>query len=202
MTPTLVLEQLMLHPRFNELATLTRAITPVGLVDQTDRATEDARQVMAAEGHGVKSVDASSVPGWLRLGLLDVYAQWAAGTADTCRHQPAVDRPMPVIAAAWRPGLVVCPACVHLTGLPRGADTTCDACGHQCGDLAHGDGIYADMIQLGPLIYQYGTCGDCRPAITAQSSPPSATQTAEPATPRGTGRARPARPHNRRRRPR
>ncbi|MEU8327124.1 hypothetical protein [Micromonospora sp. NPDC048839] len=208
MTPTLALEQLMLHPLYGDLIGQIRAVTPTAHLDQDDAAAGHATQIMtAAAGPTLGTTDThrldpGDAPGWLRLGLLDTWIRWTTGTADTCRHQPTHDRPQPVIAAAWKPGLVVCPDCAMLTAAPRTADTTCDACGHQCGDLASGGGIYAGMVQLGPLIYQYGTCADCRPAITEQSSPPSATHTPEPATPRGTGRGRAGRPHNRRRRPR
>ncbi|SCL20480.1 hypothetical protein [Micromonospora inyonensis] len=108
---------------------------------------------------------------------------------------PAPTRPAPaapVVAAAWKPGLIVCHACTYLTALPRGSDRdrTCDACGRVCAGVEHGDGIHPGMVQLGPLVYQYGVCGDCKP-ITADPGPLSATQTAEQDRPRGTGRARP-----------
>lgn len=207
MTPTLALEHLMLHPLYNELVDAMRAATPAAHIDQADAAAGRATHLMTAAGRALGTTDARGLnpgdaPDWLRLGVLDTYARWITGTADTCRHQPTPDRPHPVLAAAWKPGLVVCPDCAMLTAATRAVDTTCDACGHQCGALAQGGGIYLGMVQLGPLIYQYGTCADCRPAITTQDSPPSATHSQDPGRPRGTGTARPRSRRQRRRRPR
>jgi hypothetical protein len=189
----------MLHPRYAELHAAIRAAAPVGLVDQLDAAGVDAHRLMTATadallgGSNAHGLDAADVPGWLRLPLLDTVTAWIDGRAATCRHQPDPHRPQPVVAAAWKPGLVVCPACTFLTALPRGSerDRTCDGCGRVCAGVEHDDGIWPGMVQLGPLVYQYGTCRDCRPPITADPGPLSATQSAEPARARGTGRVRP-----------
>ncbi|MFG3300994.1 hypothetical protein [Micromonospora chersina] len=199
MTPTLALERLMLHPRYDELVAAMRAAAPVHVVDQSDAATSDALRVVTAAGAAipggsdVQTTAADGVPGWLRLGLLDAFTTWVEGRASTCRHNPHPSRPQPVMAAAWRPGLIVCTACVYLTALARGsdADRTCDGCGRLCAGPEHADGIYPGMLQLGPIVYQYGVCGDCRPAITPRNGPLSATQTAEQDQPRGTGRVKP-----------
>ncbi|MGC5329784.1 hypothetical protein [Micromonospora sp. DT62] len=196
MTAALALEQLMLHPRYHQLVDAIRAATPAGLVDQADAATRDALRFMTAAARHANAdsahpTAAADVPDWVRLGLLDTLTAWADGRVSTCRHQPTPDRPQPVLAAAWKPNLLVCAACAHLLALPRNSDRdrTCDACGHQCTGPEHADGIYPGMVQLGPLIYQYGTCAGCRPP-TADIGPLSATQTAEQAAPRGTGRVR------------
>jgi len=170
--PALAFERLLLHPRAVELVEQFRALAPAGFVDQADAATAEALRLMAGAGAAVLGADevegvaVEETPEWLRLGLLDAFAGWVTGQAATCRHQPAAERPRPVLAAAWKPGLVVCQACAHLTALPRGRarDRTCDACGRECAGLDHGDGIYPGLAQIGPLVYQYGTCGDCRPA--------------------------------------
>ncbi|MDN5751364.1 MAG: hypothetical protein L0H64_23170, partial [Pseudonocardia sp.] len=88
---------------------------------------------------------------------------WAIGTADTCTHQPHPDRPQPVHAAAWRPGLIACSRCPHLLALARHdvRDRTCDGCGHQCAGPDHGDGIRPVMIAAGALSYAVGVCRDC-----------------------------------------
>lgn len=197
MTPALALEALMLNPQYDQFVERARTVMPVGLVDQADAAATEAHAILAGaavrlcddQAHGATAGD---LPGWLRLGLLDTLATFAAGRATTCRHNPDAARPRPVLAAAWRPGMVVCPACAHLLSLKHNpaADAVCDSCGHQCAGVEHGDGIYPGMVQLGPMIYQYGTCGGCRPEI-AGNGPLSATQTAEQGTPRGTGRAKP-----------
>ncbi|WFE45009.1 hypothetical protein [Verrucosispora sp. WMMD1129] len=198
MTTALLLEQLMTHPRYGELVEQLRAHTPVHALDQADAATVDALRITTTAGRDVLGSDAhpatvEQTPGWLRLGLLDAFTAWLTGRASTCFHAPDPARPQPVIAAAWRPGVVTCSACVHLVALPRGsaADRTCDACGHRCAGPEHGDGIYPGMVQFGPLIYQYGVCGDCRPPVTTSGGPPRATESAEHDHPRGTGRVRP-----------
>ncbi|MET7705450.1 hypothetical protein [Micromonospora sp. NPDC005413] len=206
MTPTLALERLMLHPAYEQFVEQLRAVAPVGHVDQLDAATSDALRLMTDTGRAIlgtsqaHGADAADIPSWLRLGLLDTLTGWADGRASTCRHQPTPDRPQPVIAAAWKPGLVTCPGCVYLTALPRNSvrDRTCDACGRECAGPQHGDGIYPGMVQLGPLIYQYGTCGDCRPS-TASGNPLSATLPAEQDSLRGTGRVQPRGSRGRRR---
>ncbi len=40
------------------------------------------------------------------------------------------------------------------------ANATCDVCGHVAGP-AHGDGIRAASLVLGPLTYRVGACGRC-----------------------------------------
>ncbi|KXK61960.1 hypothetical protein AWW66_11000 [Micromonospora rosaria] len=171
MNRALVLEHLMLHRRYGELVAQLRAATPVHVVDQLDAATDHAHQFMTTAAHAAlgesnaRTTDAAGVPGWLRLPLLDTLTTWFADQAATCRHQPHPDRPEPVIAAAWKPGLVVCTRCAPMTGLPRNSDRdrTCDRCGRVCAGVEHGDGIYPGMVQVGALVYQYGVCGQCRP---------------------------------------
>ncbi|WFE46281.1 hypothetical protein [Verrucosispora sp. WMMD1129] len=199
MTAALLLEQLMTHPRYGELVDHLRATANPAHVAQVDAATADAIALMTGLGRDVLGVDHATpttvdqTPGWLRLGLLDTFTAWAEGQAVTCLHQPTVGRPLPVLAAAWRPRMVVCGLCVHLVALPRGsaADRTCDACGHRCAGVEHGDGIYPGMVQFGPVIYQYGVCSDCRPPITTGTGPLRATHSQDPGTPRGAGRVRP-----------
>ncbi|AYF31475.1 hypothetical protein CSH63_29320 [Micromonospora tulbaghiae] len=170
MTPTLAIEALMLHPRYAELAAKLRALAPVDLIDQADTATDRAGTLMAAGAailgaDGVHPANPAAIPGWLRLGVLDTLTTWATGNGRTCAHNPTPDRPQPVLAAAWKPGLVTCLPCVRLFTLPRGSnlERVCDACGHQCTELDGGDGIYPAMVQLGPLVYQYGVCARCVP---------------------------------------
>ncbi|MFY1703930.1 hypothetical protein ACN28G_19710 [Micromonospora sp. WMMA1923] len=194
MTPALALEQVMLHPDYHQLVEHLRAHAPAGLVDQADAAADDALQLMAAAARHagadhIRAAAPADIPDWVRLPLLDTVTAWAAGQAATCRHQPTPGRPQPVLAAAWRPRLVVCAACTHLTALAPGSDPdrTCDRCGRICAGVEHGDGIHPGIVQLGPLVYQYGTCGDCQP----HPGPPSATHTPEQQHPGGTGRGRP-----------
>ncbi|MEV7264185.1 hypothetical protein AB0N38_11600 [Micromonospora aurantiaca] len=192
MTPTLALEQIMLSPQYAAVLAAVRASTPVAMLDQLDAAATEATRAAvdaaALAGGGVLTASPpSAVPGWLRLGLLDALTRWTDGTAATCRHSPRPDRPEPVLAAAWRPGLVTCCLCTHLWRVGREANLTCDGCGRVC----EPNSIHPAMAQLGGLIFMYGTCTGCRPAITPDNAPLSATETAEQDHPRGTGRARP-----------
>ena len=102
---------------------------------------------------------------WLRLGLLDSYCRWADGTARTCLHAPDPRRPQPVWSAAWKPGLIVCTACLALLRLRGEADRRCDCCGRVCAGIEHNDGIYTMTVWLGALAYQAGACKDCRPGF-------------------------------------
>lgn len=197
MTPALALERLMLDPEYDRFVEHARKILPVGLVDQADAAATEAHAMfsevaVALADDPARATTAGELPGWLRLGLLDTLATFAAGRATTCRHNPVAGRPRPVLAAAWRPGMVVCPACAHLLSLRHDptADAVCDGCGHQCAGPEHGDGIYPGMVRLGPLVLQYGTCGGCRLEI-GESAPLSAPQSQDPGIPRATGRAKP-----------
>lgn len=151
-----------------EQATAIRDALPVGVRDQLDAAA--AETVLL--GHAIHQAPETSVtghprdlPDWLRLGIADTYARWWTGQADTCLHAPHPARPRPVVAAAWRPGMVVCAPCGGLLGLPRGStrDRTCDACGHVAAGADHGDPMYPITIASGPLTYLAGTCGPCRP---------------------------------------
>ncbi|MBQ1060048.1 hypothetical protein [Micromonospora sp. C41] len=192
MTTTLALEQIMLSPQYGEILAAVRAATPVAMLDQLDAATTHATRaaVEAAALTGGAAVTASppsAVPGWLRLGLLDALTRWADGTGSTCRHSPRPDRPEPVLAAAWRPGLVTCCQCTHLWRVSREAGLTCDGCGRVC----EPDSIHPAMAQMAGLIFMYGACGDCRPAITPEPGPLRRPETAEQDYPRGTGRVRP-----------
>lgn len=193
-TAALALEQLMTHPRYPELAAKLRALLPAHIVDQADAAVDEttlftkALSVLLDARSG--AVRPEDLPGWLRLGLLQAWVGFASGQASTCRHSPTASSPQPVFAAAWKPDLVTCGNCVFLFSL-RGdsdADATCDSCGHCCAGPAVDDGVYPAMIQLGPLVYQYGTCRDCTPSTTGAANPPAAPHDREASRVRPRGR--------------
>ncbi|MEU5872488.1 hypothetical protein AB0A73_13150 [Glycomyces sp. NPDC047369] len=173
MTPTLALEAAMLHPDYDRFIAQVRQAVPVGLVDQLDAAATQATQVATAAarftgGCDTAAATAAELPGWLRLGLLDALTRWADGKATTCRHSPDPDRPEPVLTAAWKPGLVTCVRCAHLWSLGRTANLTCDCCGAICLP----DQMNPGMTQFGALIFQYGTCDDCRPPVASGEPQP------------------------------
>lgn len=150
-----------------------RAIAPPGWADQVDAAVDELAE-------GVRRVDAaaadvhllpySGYPAWVTLGLLQVLAEFATGTAATCIHQPTAAAPRPIHAAAWKPSLIVCSSCLHLLKLARSdvRDRTCDGCGHQCAGPEADDGIWSHVIVAGALTYSVGVCGGCRWTTTPQ----------------------------------
>lgn len=148
---------------------LLRQAVPVALRDQTEAAADGARRALLAEAAALgvegEHIPHRDMPEWVRLPLLDTWFRWCTGRGRTCLHEPHPDRPEPVFAAAWRPGLVACAACPHLIQLRRGsaADRTCDRCGRVTAGPEHGDGIHPARVQLGPLLFAYGSCGDCSP---------------------------------------
>jgi hypothetical protein len=165
----IALDDLLLRPDVAGIVGRLRAAAPTWLVDQLDSAARDIEagvDLMCATGvaAGKKHVPAAAVPDWVRLGALDTLVCWITGGASTCMHSPVPDRPTPLYAAAWRPGLIACGACVHLLALPRGyvADRRCDGCGHLTTGVGNGDGIWPTVVALGPLSYSLGCCRDCR----------------------------------------
>lgn len=185
MTATLLLERLMLDPSYPEIVEELRALLPAHVVDQADAANADAYRTtlgLAALLGGQEDVHgaaAGDVPGWLRLNVIDAYVGYVSGRADTCRHNPDPSRPEPVLAAAWRPGLISCRGCVFLFATVQGStmDRTCDGCGRVCAGVDAGDPIYPSMVQLGPVIFQYGACAGChQEATTSRSTTNSSAQ--------------------------
>jgi hypothetical protein len=174
-SPTLALEALMLDPAYDEIVQRMRVLTPTAALDQADAATADALStVTAAARHlgadGVRGALPRDIPDWLRLGVLDAFAGYLTGRADTCRHSPIASSPAPVFAAAWRPGVLSCQACCGYVFRLRAhsdRDATCDSCGHRCAGVDAEDPIFPSLVQLGPLVYQYGTCTDCKPLTVA-----------------------------------
>jgi hypothetical protein len=165
----LALDDLLLSPDVAAVAASVRATAPSWLLDQLDSAARDVEagiDLMCATGGaaGKRHVPVAAVPEWVRLGLLDTLVRWLTSRGATCMHSPVPSRPQPLHAAAWRPGLVACGACVHLLALPRGsdADRRCDGCGHLTTGVEHGDGIWPTAVAFGPLSYALGCCRDCR----------------------------------------
>ncbi|MFR9803146.1 hypothetical protein ACL02T_12685 [Pseudonocardia sp. RS010] len=143
------------------------ALLGTAAVDQADAAAREARELLdrAADllGAAAGQCRTSDAPGWARLAILDTFVRWTLGRATTCLHAPDARRPRPVLAAAWKPGLIACPSCVHLVTLPHGsrADRTCDACGHVTTGPEHGDGIRPGAVTYGPMTWLHGVCERC-----------------------------------------
>jgi hypothetical protein len=171
---TLAMEGMLTDPRYARAAEVLRSMAPVSFRDQADAAfgeTDGVRNsILAAlspERFRGGYVAAESHPEWLRLGVCDALATWILGEASTCCHNPEPTRPQPLVACAWKPGLVVCVRCTHLLSNRRGslADRTCDGCGHECTGPDNDDGVFPGMVQLGVLLYEFGTCTSCHQSI-------------------------------------
>lgn len=110
--------------------------------------------------HKARWVPHLGLPEWVRLGILDTFLKWQEGKVLTCVHQPMLDKPEPVFAAAWKPGIVTCAQCRHLLAVTGVTDTICDGCGHECKGMPD-DGIKPVTAFTGALAYQVGVCKSC-----------------------------------------
>lgn len=137
--------------------------------DQAATAQKDALEfIQALNGNRhsewvpfAKTINNPLSPAWLRLGALDAYLQWHRGQAKTCQHVLNPMSPMPVLTAAWKPGIVACEFCAPVLFKVWGdADKTCDGCGHIC-DVDNGDLIATTTVLLGSFGYQAGMCINC-----------------------------------------
>jgi hypothetical protein len=124
-------------------------------VDQMIAATAEQRRVIE-NVHRKRKVRATTnvVPDWLRLPALQTLLTFADGQAETCQHAHP-DKPQPIYAAAWRPGLVTCGHCTHLFRLSGPADHVCDRCGQ------HDDTMHQLHLTHGALVYMAGVCTPC-----------------------------------------
>ena len=133
----------------------------VGFADQLEAAKREALEAMTrlAERAGDSSflLGFRELPEWVRLGLLTALVSWVFGEASTCAHRPDPMRPQPVVAAAWKPDLVVCGECTDLFVLPPGsdADRTCDGCGRVVEE------IVPWAVSHGAFTYLMGLCDGC-----------------------------------------
>lgn len=142
------------HPeRLAELA----QHTPTWLADQLRSAARDAhRSATAIPGATV----AGEPPTWLRLAALSTLLTWTNGTGTTCEHHPRIERPEPVVAAAWRPDTVTCRTCADVTfteGISDDDAQRCDGCG-----TTPSSGLHPGHLAIGPLLMFYAMCVRCR----------------------------------------
>lgn len=163
----LTLDRLLAQPEGRAWLKAARGRVPAWLRDQDDAATAEAVRFLEVAAKVLDtSVDDSTIselPGWVRLGVLHTYAAWQTSEGTTCMHAPHPARPEPVFAVAWRPGLVACRRCIHLTALRPGSvpDRTCDGCGHVAAGLEQGEGIHPCQVQYGPMVFGFGACAPC-----------------------------------------
>lgn len=168
----IALDKMMLRLTEADRAAMRRH-TPVHLVDQFDAATDEVDRVIAGIGHdqhaSLGECTYADVPDWLRLALVQTWQGFITGSIDTCQHSPVIGRPEPVVAAVWRPGLIVCAHCAYLTRAVGAADSTCDKCDRICAGMPD-DGIHACSLGFGPLIFFYGLCRGCFAGHTEATS--------------------------------
>lgn len=132
------------------------------LIDTPERRQQLAatEATVAAMGDAYGGASPTEVPMWIRLGLLSAATAWAAGKTRTCMHSPSPDGPVPGWAAAWKPGLVVCPACLHMLATGGGVEEyRCDGCGRI--SLPEDGGVRVASLSTGALTYRFGACPDC-----------------------------------------
>jgi hypothetical protein len=99
---------------------------------------------------------APSTPDWLagQLGGVMHDLLQPDGTQKGCSH---VTPRGPVVAAAWAPGVIVCPDCTRLLGL---SGMTCSACGESTPKP-----ILRDVQVRWALRYLFLLCGRCAPGV-------------------------------------
>lgn len=142
------------------------------ILEQMIRDGEERTHRLASEALNKPAVPVNTqgVIPWVRLGLLDTWLGWIQDRDKTCIHNPTHRSTETALAAAWKPGLVVCLHCVHLLKMYGEADRTCDGCGRVCDELSADrsiGGISPVMVTLGSLIYQTGMCDECKETSSA-----------------------------------
>ena len=150
-----------------ELMMAVRAQDP-SLLQSFESAARDTDQRFdaAAEKLGISFSPPPSdgLPAWLRISYAETLLTWSAGTGRTCQHDPVMTNFKPVVSAAWKRYMVVCPECVRLLKVPGGKgsqeDITCDACGHVATGMGD-DVIQPGGVTIGPMTYMFGCCGSC-----------------------------------------
>ncbi|MBF8187460.1 hypothetical protein ITP53_17305 [Nonomuraea sp. K274] len=127
----------------------------------TARADQLAAAVAEATRHQHRIADREHLPllaipdnPWLADQVRRLHTAITSRQARVCPH--ITGSPSVVYAAAWTPGLLVCPACVgHLRPTDDAEDGTCDRCRRPANEL------YAGIVQTGPLLLAYGLCRHC-----------------------------------------
>jgi hypothetical protein len=151
-----------------ELAMAVRTWRPA-LFQSLGVGARDTNQLWdaAAEELGISfsPLPSHGLPEWLRIANMETLLTWGSGRGRTCQHDPVMTNFKPVVSAAWKRYMVVCPECTHLLKVPGGKasqdDNTCDGCGH----VASGTGddiIQPGVVTIGPMTYMFGCCPSCR----------------------------------------
>jgi hypothetical protein len=142
---------------FDEMLALYKAL-PTAVTDQFDAGARDTRVLF--EGlHGLLGGqrlprEYPDIPEWVRLAILSELMTFMAGAGRTCVHCD-LRRPQPMLAVAWKPGLVVCRYCYAMTKPTKAENEHCDHCGVRT------DTFSSLVVPWGLLIWEAGICTDC-----------------------------------------
>ena len=152
--------ELMTAAERAELMAVVEAHAP-GFVARSDTAAFEARRAASEwAGSAARFLAHTEAPDWLNLAMVTAYAEWLQEQVSTCRHAPDADRGDAAVAAASRPGLVVCGDCCHLLGRSGGqAGSTCDGCGSGCS--GEGAPLTVLVVTKGALTLVARACDDC-----------------------------------------
>lgn len=167
---TLALDELFITGLSTHERAAVEANLPPGTLDQMNAAAAETLRTLTLEGAltGTALIPAngSDVPEWIRLPLIGTLLEWTTGHGKVCPHNPRISSPEPVLAAAWKPGLVVCTRCVHLLNPRKSERFLCDCCGR------HDDHLACQRVAYNSLTYSFGACRDCAPVPPTPAEEP------------------------------
>lgn len=150
----IMVDRLLHDPKLRPILATIAAGFPAEswFVDQLNAARRDADALLDR----MQPECSGRAPDWVRVGATAAAVRW--GVLDdvaTCSHQPHHDRPEPVYAAAFRPGLVTCQQCIP--ALLHGASPYhCDRCRE-----THVEICLMGSMQLGVMTWLFHICRSC-----------------------------------------
>lgn len=146
---------------------MTTPITdPTALADQLRAASADAARILRQAARAGRGTLATVARPWLAQQADALRRALDDRTARVCAH--LTGSPRIVHAAAWAPGILVCPACAWRLVPDPTEDATCDRCRHPA------DPIHAGIVALGPVLLGYGLCTPCTTVVRAAPTRPTA----------------------------
>lgn len=110
--------------------------------------------------------DTTHIPSWIRLSVQELLLGLVTDETRTCPCGPRelMATVQPLVGAAWKPHVLSCAAHgEQMLGLVPGSEEsrTCDVCGRLVADDSD-DPMLIFMLPWGELIYEVGTCTDCK----------------------------------------
>ena len=107
----------------DELMMAIRAKNPEWLQSFESAASDNNQRFKAAAdefGMDYSAQASHGLPAWLRIAFSETIFTWGTGNGRTCQHDPVITSFNPVVSAAWKRYMVVCPECTHLLTVPGG----------------------------------------------------------------------------------